>query len=231
MLGSALVYVGLTLAFLGVVLVILGFALPAREMHVGHGATHLDELMPRWQFSEHHTARVAAPPERVFEAIRAVRADEIALFRFLTWIRRGGREAPESILNPGNRKPILDVATNSGFISLADDPPREVVVGTVVVAPPGTHRTQVSLTPEVFRHDFPPGFALAAMNFLVIPDGDGGSLLSTDTRVYANDARSRRRFAKYWRLIYPGSSLIRVMWLRAIKQRAEQQRSAAVSGG
>jgi len=36
----------------------------------------------------------------------------------------------------------------------------------------------------------------------------------------------RMRFAAYWRVIYPGSALIRVMWLRAIKQRAE-----AASGG
>ncbi|HYW41393.1 MAG TPA: hypothetical protein VE959_00970 [Bryobacteraceae bacterium] len=28
-------------------------------------------------------------------------------------------------------------------------------------------------------------------------------------------------FAAYWRMIYPGSALIRRMWLRAIKRRAE----------
>jgi len=50
----------------------------------------------------------------------------------------------------------------------------------------------------------------------------GFSLLSTETRVYANDAASRRRFAVYWRLIYPGSALIRRMWLRAIARRAER---------
>jgi len=31
----------------------------------------------------------------------------------------------------------------------------------------------------------------------------------------------RQRFQLYWRVIYPGSALIRRMWLRAIKQRAE----------
>jgi hypothetical protein len=30
-------------------------------------------------------------------------------------------------------------------------------------------------------------------------------------------------FGAYWRVIYPGSSLIRYMWLRAIKKRAEAQ--------
>jgi hypothetical protein len=220
MLPSALLYAGIALALAGVVLVVVGFALPARETHVDQPVTQLDAFMPRWQFSEHHQTHVDAWPERVFEAIRAVRADEIALFRLLTWIRRGGRKLPEGILNAGTDRPLLDVATSSGFIYLADDAPRELVIGTTVIAP---RRGKRAVTPELFRETLPPGFAIAAMNFRVTPDG-GGSLVTTDTRVYANDARSRRNFKRYWRMIYPGSALIRVMWLRAVARRAEGSR-------
>jgi hypothetical protein len=202
----------------GLVLIIVAAALPAPDIRAWSAATHLDRIVPVWQFSEHHAIAVAAPPERVFKAIRAVRADEIALFRFLTWLRRGGRKLPENILNAGTDRPILDIATSSGFVWLADDPPRELVVGTVVVAPPGT---KGKLTPEVFHRPLPPGFALAVMNFLVMPDDRGGSIVTTETRVYANDDHSRRAFARYWRVIYPGSALIRRMWLRAIERRAE----------
>ena len=153
----------------------------------------------------------------MFEAIRHVRANEISLFNTLTWIRRGGRRVPESILNAGDTVPLLDVATRSGFIYLADDPPREVVIGTVVVAPPGRRGT---LTPERFKTQLAPGFAVAAMNFLVTPDGPNASKVSTETRVFANSTGSRQRFARYWRIIYPGSALIRRMWLRAVKRRA-----------
>ena len=245
MFGSAIVYAGLVTAFvgfvsvllplrwlrirtrrrgaailaIGVLIVVIGFVLPAPEQRVAKAETHLDESMPRWQFREHHEARVAAPPERVFEAIRAVRADEILLFRFLTWLRRGGRDLPENILDAGTERPLLEVATSSGFIYLAEDSPREMAVGTVVVAPPGTRG---KLTPEVFRKALPPGFALAGMNFLVTPDGEGGSIVTTETRVYANSDSARRRFAAYWRVIYPGSALIRRMWLRAIVLRAEK---------
>jgi hypothetical protein len=59
------------------------------------------------------------------------------------------------------------------------------------------------------------------MNFRVEADGASGSILSTETRVYATDEASKRRFAAYWRVIYPGSALIRRMWLRAIVRRAE----------
>lgn len=32
---------------------------------------------------------------------------------------------------------------------------------------------------------------------------------------------TRKKFAAYWRLIYPGSALIRRMWLEALKRHAE----------
>jgi hypothetical protein len=48
-----------------------------------------------------------------------------------------------------------------------------------------------------------------------------GSIVSTETRVYVNDAWAMRRFAVYWRIIHPGSDIIRRMWLWAIKLRAE----------
>ena len=49
----------------------------------------------------------------------------------------------------------------------------------------------------------------------------GGTLLSTETRAIANDDAARRRFAIYWRLIRPASSLIRHDILRAIARQAE----------
>ena len=58
------------------------------------------------------------------------------------------------------------------------------------------------------------------MNFLVTPDGPDGSLVSTETRVFATSDDARRQFARYWRVIYPGSAIIRRMWLRAIARRA-----------
>jgi hypothetical protein len=58
------------------------------------------------------------------------------------------------------------------------------------------------------------------MNFRLEDEGET-CLVSTETRVQTTDASSRRRFAMYWFVIYPGSALIRRMWLRAIKRRAE----------
>jgi hypothetical protein len=243
MLASAIVYVGLAIALagaiglvkpigrvwiptrrralvigaLGVLVAGVGLALPAPESRIDRAESRLDQFAPVWQFSEFHTIRIAAPPPRVYEAIKQIRADEIFLFRTLTWIRRGGRQLSEGILNAGDRESLLDVATRNGFVWLADDPPRELVVGTVIVAPPGTRG---QLTPHVFQKRLPPGFVLAAMNFVVMPDANNSSIVSTETRVFANSPSTRRRFAMYWRLIYPGSAIIRRMWLRAVERRA-----------
>ncbi|MEP6550176.1 MAG: hypothetical protein ABJB95_03285 [Gemmatimonadales bacterium] len=223
MFGSTLVYSGLVIAAAGVIFVIkpverlhvtsrsqglaivgmglllagIGFMAPASEKRVDKVEKRLDEFVPVWQFSERHTIEIDAPPERVFDAIKRVRGDEISFFQTLTWIRRGGRSVPESILNAGSRESLIDVAVKSGFVRLAEDPPRELVIG-------------IPLTPQVF----------GALDFVVTPAGLNSSSVSTETRVFASSPAAQRRFAIYWRTIYPGSALIRRMWLRAVRRRA-----------
>lgn len=207
----------------GLLLVALGFRLPPSEVRIAEARSRLDDFAPAYQFNERHSLHVEASPPEVFRAIRAVRADDIFLFRTLTAIRRLGRPGPESILNAPEGKPLLDVATATSFLLLAVEPDREIVVGTLVLAPPG-FRPSAPPTRDDFKRLSGPGFAKATMNFLVEPDGRGGSNLSTETRVFATDPSSVRRFAAYWRVIYPGSAFIRRMWLRAIGRRAETPR-------
>jgi len=204
----------------GLVLVLVGWFLPASETHVVQPRTQLDEFVPVYQFSEFHSIRVAAPKEKVYAAIKAVTADEISLFRTLTWMRRFGQSGAEGILNAPPHEPILDVATRTSFLSLAEKPNHEIVLGTAVIIPRGW-RPSGRPTPNGFKALHEPGFAVAAMNFLVEDAGPGATLVTTETRIYATDASTRRRFAAYWRTIYPGSSFLRHTWLRAIKRRAE----------
>jgi len=95
-----------------------------RESRIERVESRLDELIPVWQFGEFHAMEIAVSPARAYEAMKAVTAGEIFLFNTLTWIRRGGRRSPESILNAGSKDPLIDVATRSGFVRLADDFPR-----------------------------------------------------------------------------------------------------------
>jgi len=215
----------------GAALGLVGVALPAPERRVAAPASRLDGFSPAWQFSEFHERLIQATPAKVYEAVWGVTAGEIRLFRALTWLRSprlpgsGGRE---SILHAPAGKPILKVATSSGFLLLADEPDREIVVGMVVIAPRGSGGKLGGLGllggfkgPEGFAALDGPGIAKAVMNFRMTDAGGGQTRLTTETRVHATDASARRRFAAYWRTIYPGSALIRREWLRAIQRRAE----------
>src|SRR5438067_1180325 len=137
----------------GLCLVLGGMAMPAPVERAETTRTDLDRAMPAWQFREHHHVHVDAPAERVYHAFGAVTAEEIFLFRTLTWIRHPRVRPParENIFAPTPHKPILDVAVNSGFRRLSETPDREIVLGTMV------------------------GRARAAINFRVEPDGHGAS--------------------------------------------------------
>ena len=209
----ALLVLGVGLAF-----VALGLSLPVYPPRLPGPRMAIDEVLPSYQFGEHHEILVAASPDRVLAATRAVTAREIRLFRLLTWLRSprfssGGRE---SILNPSADRPILDAALRSGFVLLREEAGREIVFGAVVCCaprvPPRSAEEFQALSGSLAR---------AVMNFHVEDAGGGVSRLVTQTRVAATDAEAQRVFARYWRVIYPGSALIRRMWLRAIKTRAE----------
>jgi hypothetical protein len=210
------------LLVIGVAVFLIGAKLPAKEQQVETPVTRLDEFVPAYQFGEFHSIRIKAPRESVYAALHEVTADEITFFRTLTWIRRLGRSGPESILNAPPNVPILALSLRTNFMKLAEEPNREIVLGSLVAAPKGT-QLKKDPTPEDFKALHAPGFALAAINFRLDDARSGETLLTTETRVYATDASTRGRFAAYWRVIYPGSALIRGMWLRAIRNRAEQK--------
>ncbi len=179
-------------------------------------ATLLDALMPSWEVHEVHATRVRASADEVDRALRAVRADEIRLFLALMTLRR--LRPPRSAAS----RPLLETAQAGGFAVLADHPGREMVLGVIGKFWRLRERcVRAIASPDDFVAFSDPGWARAAMNFRLEPADDGTCGLTTETRVDTTDARARRAFRLYWTVVHPGSALIRRMWLRAIKQRAE----------
>lgn len=137
--------------------------LPARQTITPATASAHDALMPEYHFRERHVRSIGAPLERVRAAIDEVTAGEIALFIALTTIRRLGRPGPESILNAPAHQPVLEVATRSGVLRLAETD-REVVLGTLVVAPPGFTVDRAAVDARWFRELAEPGVVKATIN-------------------------------------------------------------------
>lgn len=210
----------------GVAVMTASMFLPTPTHQTSRRDALIDQWLPEWQFAEFHERRVRATPQQVFAALKRVRASDIFLFETLTYIRNPGRrdQAP-NILNAQGDRPILEVALAGGFLLLGETD-NELLLGAVVLTPPGTPRAaqrgeRPSLQPARFRALARPGFARAVMNFRATTEPDGWTRVTTETRVHAVDAPTQRRFGRYWRAIYPGSALIRRSWLRAIENRLE----------
>jgi hypothetical protein len=74
-------------------------------------------------------------------------------------------------------------------------------------------------TREDFLSFAEPGYAKAAIAFLVRPER-GGSRVITETRVAGTSPDATRAMRRYWRAIRLGSGAIRRSWLAAIRRRA-----------
>ncbi len=168
----------------------------------------LDDVLPRADFAERHEVAVAAPPERALAAAREVTLAEMPLAGVLFALRG----------MPGRSGSVYDAMRRTSFAHLAEEPAREFVLGAV--GQPWRPRGGMLRDVDFGRFDTP-GFAKMAINFVA-----DGSTLSTETRVLLTDDASRRRFRRYWLAIRPFSGLIRRLWLRAAKRRAERGSAA-----
>ena len=162
----------------------------------------IDRLLPHCDFYERHSTRVRATPERIYDVICHGQFTAHPLVRALLLLRGLGR---------GRTTFSLDSFLKQGFVLLADDPPREIVLG--IEGPfwkPNCKLQTVDLTRPVTS-------ARGVWNFHVAADGT----LSTETRVLCADD-TRAKFRAYWLVIRPFSGLIRRMMLRSIRRTAEQ---------
>ena len=165
-----------------------------------------------------------APPERALAAVKEVELRELPVTAALL----GLRLLPARLVRKGRpgarpaRRALYELMLGEGFVLLGDEPGREFVVGVVGefwTLRGGSSRALAGA--EEFRAFSEPGYAKAAMSFRAESEG-AGSRLRTETRIVTTDPESRRKFARYWRLVQPGSALIRREWLRATRRRLER---------
>jgi hypothetical protein len=171
----------------------------------------LDDFLPAYDFAERHSLAIAASPARIDEAVRAVSISDIPVARALWFVRRLGRWSGDS------KKPF--VGGELPGIVLEDVPGEGIVLG--LTGPfwriRGGYRdpTRPRTTDEFVE------YARSDMCKAVIDFRVGESSLSTETRVHVADLGARRKFRRYWFVIRPFSGLIRILFLRAARRRAE----------
>lgn len=205
---------------LGAVLIAAGWFWPPRT-HIAASATRIDAFMPQYDFHERHEIVVHATPSAVREAFERVSFADIGVMQTLGTIRAiaMGHLRAQAAQGASPALPIVEMirSPRSGFFPL-EDKPTEFVFG--LAGQPWTNRG-VRLRPDEFRNWAPPGNVKIAANFLIEDAGANRTRVVTETRVLATDDAARRKMARYWALIYPGSGMIRGSLLAAIRERAE----------
>ena len=187
-------------------------------------ATLMDSFLPIYNFNEVHTITVQASTIRVFQAIKDLTYSELSpLVHFLFALRSlPNRLSGNNKQRLNVAKPILEQILDISFILLAEEANHELVLGTIgqFWRAKGNSNGKPARTVHDFITFHRPGYAKAVMNFCVEDCNDRVKVI-TETRIYASDQQTRAKFSAYWRLIYPGSAFIRIMWLKAIKHQAE----------
>lgn len=115
--------------------------------------------------------------------------------------------------------PLFEQMLGFGFCLLGDEEAGEVSFGLIDQSwkVSGGRRALVGNAID-FAQFTEPGFVKIGVNLSALPAGDG-AFLSTQTRVFATDGRTRRIFGVYWLLIRPFSGMIRRSWLQAAVRR------------
>jgi hypothetical protein len=241
---STLAYSGIVLAFAGLANVVLPFRFlgvrkravgalvlaggvalafaalywPASMTRVAQPKNRLDEIMPEYQFSEKHSARVHARPAQALEAVRESTLGDLKSLVALMKIRAAVLRAPYRDNRGLQAKRIFDAFSEAGYLPGGSG--REIASFGVWNA--RTNRRPNVTTLKELADYREPGAVKMAFDFTVEDAGEGWSTITTETRVLVVDDATRRGFARYWRLIVPGSGLLRLQWLDGIKNRAER---------
>ncbi len=179
----------------------------------------IDKFLPEWNVTAIHSILVRETPEKVYNALQTLNPSSSLLVRLLVFLRslpafpRRTRDDPSST--------ALERFLKNGFILLEERPGKELVLGIV-----GKFWTSSGCLEQMSSAEFvafnKTGYAKAAWNFHLLPQPNGVTILSTETRVVCTDDSARKQFRRYWFFVKPFSGLIRREMLRTIKRQAER---------
>jgi hypothetical protein len=204
----------------------VGSPAPPQIAHDEGSTALVDEIVPEYQIGEKHSVFIEAPPARVFGSLKRAKFDEqsvIKLFDLLPVI--AGKRDASSLWQ--DEKPLYGTLRETSGLVL-ERPNKELVtvsIATVDEHIPSTPNTARGFGAYRLRHNemkLPVSFR--------VDSETGGSRLTTETRIMFADRNLCHDYYWYWGVIYPGSSLLRIDFLQAVKHRAEAALSPDAQG-
>jgi hypothetical protein len=177
----------------------------------------IDEWLPECQVSARYSLLVGASVEQTYAALTKANFSDLAIVRGLMRLR-GYRLRHERATASNSQRGTREYGS---FLLLATVAEQEVLLGIAgrFWRPDGG--IVAGLTPEEFRGFHRDGYAKAVWNFSLAA-GQGGTQLSTETRVQTLGRAATMKFRLYWLVVGPFSGLMRKAMLREIKRIAER---------
>lgn len=183
----------------------------------------IEHYLPAYQFSETHRTFIQAPAARVLDAMARADLSDDRFVRALLLIRG----LPMRLRDKLGGSPRPDPWRGFGlhrFVPLGRNE-REIAFGLVGRFWQSAGGLVDMPDATAFATYAEPGVPKLVMTYVAEP-ADGGTRLTTITRVHCPDDASRRRFTPYWLLIRPASGFIRRRALKRVKAMAEAMPAA-----
>jgi hypothetical protein len=211
----------LIVLLIGAAVMLGGLEWPVSSRSATGPHQRLDEFLPSYDFYERHEAYARAPVARVSDAVENVTVTDIPVAAWLMRIRgiASGRFESREVRPQSSAKSPSQ--PGKMFLSLDTSGTSELVRGFVGQPWANGPRARVA-TPAEFVAFNAPSNVKVAFNIAWSDAGGGRTRITTETRIVGTDDHARRTFARYWRVIYPGSAIIRRAWLNAIVAKAER---------
>ncbi len=182
----------------------------------------IDKILPTFDVGDDHRVHIAAEPARVYAAFPALDFTRSRVVRTLFAIR----SLPSRLRGRGSQEPgpqpLLPSMLAIGWKVLEEIPGQELVAGAVTRPWAAEVRFRGLPAPD-FEAFAEPGFTKIAWNLAVRPAARGGTVASVQTRVLCTDARSRRRFRRYWLVFGLGIRWIHRALLHLLRREIERE--------
>jgi hypothetical protein len=199
---------------------VISLLVPPKQYHTKTNLA-IDTLLPVYSFNEYHEVIINASIDEVKHALQTTGVRDIPVILLLMKIR-GISEYDKDMSDLVTNNQTMESSFKSPDFNFIVANPFELLTLMIMKASAKTPPPAINTLQE-FKAFSEPGYVKIAVNFLFKNLNNGQTLVSTETRNFPLSPADSRIFGRYWRIIYPGSAIIRRLWLNTIARKAEQK--------
>jgi len=209
----------------GILISTISLLCPVKLKHSSTSNQQIDSLLTDFAFNEFHEVRINASIDRVKEVLQVTGVKDIPVAHLLMKLRGIADENIDMSDRASNNLVGSDTVSTPDFnffVVAADEWITVMILKSVII----TNNSKRPAPPEIatleqFKLFNEPGYVKVAVNFRFIRVNNSVTILTTETRNNGITYKDNRIFGYYWRIIYPGSAIIRRVWLNTIRKKAQ----------